>query len=122
MTENTRIKSPYFKNALEMDDFEDRVHALKNSPQAIVIAFDRDIKDGNTAFDIASKQKLSQKDLLDALLYVVSRISESHGLITTIKVSPMPEATPEILELVKKMFGGSPINIKRPPEEGAITP
>lgn len=115
------LKSPYFRNALEADDFEDRVHTFKNKPHIIAVAFDTDPKEGMTSFEIATKSTQTEQDMLQALLYVIERISEQKGLIVNINVRPMNQPTPEILELVRNMFQEGRIIFKRPPEDG-LTP
>ena len=76
---------------------------LKNNPHIIAVAF-HDKIDSTPNFDITTKGMDTEQEMFDALLYSISKIAEGKGFSINISVQPIKPLTPELIDLVSKMF------------------
>lgn len=86
---STNIKSPYFRNTLQADDFEDKVHMLRDKPYAIAIGFDTDPNEVDSAFEIACRKTETEGELVSSLVYVITKLAEMRGLRAKITFTPV---------------------------------
>lgn len=105
------LKSPYFRNAREADDFEDKVNRLRDKPFALAIGFDADPNEVDSPFEIACRKIESEGEMISSLVYVISRIAEQRGLSAVITFKPNnPETHKKIIALANDMANKIPIN------------
>lgn len=88
-TKPTNVKSPYFRNTLQADDFEDKVHMLRDKPHAIAIGFDADPNTSDCTFEIACRKTETEGEMLSSLVYVITKIAEGRGLRTKVVFAPI---------------------------------
>lgn len=112
---NNALKSPYFRNSREADDFEDKVHLFKEKPFAIAIGFDGDPNDIDSAFEIACRKFESEPEMISALVYVISKIAEQRGFNATITFKPAnKEVEQRLIALANEVANHIPIQKEAP--------
>lgn len=106
-----KILSPYYNNgyANEVDDFEEKVHAFKDKPFAVTVAFDSNPKENSTSFEIATRAFETEEETIASLLYVYGQIAKKLGFQITVKAIPLSQPQNgvdinNLVEEIKKIF------------------